>query len=121
MAERFNPPIGTFTDGLLPASESPCLIDRDFLNEVGHATKLVTPTDELTGVPLVLMSTQDLPPIDLEKKNIERIADWHHPFHPRARFVNKTKALAALRSVRKQWVMYDRHHEGLPEAYHSNY
>ena len=83
------------------------------------AAEKVTPTDEMTGVPFVLMPSTELPPIPLDERNIERVADWHHPFHPRASLVNHGPGLAALRMVRKQWALYDQHHNNAPEGYHA--
>ena len=119
MGEKFIPPIEVSTD--LPATHTSLrLIDGGFL--VGsYNPARVTPTDEFTGVPSVLLPTADLPPIPSHQTNVERVADWHHPFHPRAQLINKTLGLAALRTVRKQWALYDRHHNNAPEGYHSVY
>jgi hypothetical protein len=78
-----------------------------------------TPVDEATGVPYVLMPVDDLPPLPRDGRNLQREADWHHPFHPRAALVNQGPGLNALRVVRKQWALYGRHHNEVPAGYHS--
>ena len=115
MTERLVPPVGRL-DSVTLSPESPRPDDGGFLVTTEYA---VTPTDQLTGVPSVLIPTLDLPPVPLNQKNVERVADWHHPFHPRSLLVNQTQGLAALRMVRKQWALYERHHDELPEGYHS--
>jgi hypothetical protein len=66
------------------------------------SAELVTPTDELTGLPLPIV------PIENPVR-----PDWHHHFHPRLspRLVNKEGG-SALRAVRLQRVDYDAHHRG---------
>lgn len=75
------------------------------------AAELVTPFDEMTGIPLPLMPDSDLPPIAIGRiRNIERIADWHHPFHPRVALITEGVGAVALRNCRIQWTEYDTHH-----------
>jgi hypothetical protein len=79
--------------------------------------KLVTPTDETTGIPLPIYPNPDLPPvIHLPAKNYERLGDWHHPFHPREVLVKGSLGQQALRNSRVQWTEYREHHDGV--GYH---
>jgi hypothetical protein len=120
MSERITPPIETF-DGLAATPASPHPRDGGFLDHKDRNLDRITPTDPLTGVPLVLMPNAALPPVPDNEVNRIRVADWHHPFHPRASLVNKTPGLAALRMARKQWVLYERHHNEHKLGYHSLY
>ena len=75
------------------------------------AAELWTPLDEATGIPLPIMPRDDLPPVPTgRQRNIERIADWHHPFHPRAELMADGDSGAAVRGCRVQWAEYDDHH-----------
>lgn len=78
--------------------EAPASRDRSFL---------ITPTDELTGLPLPIIP----PDAPVE-------SDWHHHFHPKKSPVLKqSDGGKALRNARLQRVDYLTHHNG----YHSNY
>ncbi|MEO6513222.1 MAG: hypothetical protein ABIR37_00925 [Candidatus Saccharimonadales bacterium] len=82
---------------------------------------LTTPVDILTGVPLPLMPVEGLPPVPQDKQiNRERVADWHHPFHPRSQFLHAGAGMTALRNSRVQWAYYEHHHDEFP-GYHSIY
>lgn len=83
--------------------------------------EIQTPVDQATGVPYVLVPLPELPSIPADGKNSLRVADWHHPFHPRASLVNQGSGLEALRVVRKQWALYNQHHNNNPAGYHSVY
>lgn len=68
-----------------------------------------------------LMPVSELPPpLVGNQRNIERIADWHHPFHPREELIHAGVGALALRNSRKQWVFYDHHHNTFP-GYHAIY
>lgn len=78
----------------------------------------VTPLDEVTGIPLPLMPRDDLPPVPTGKmRNTERLADWHHPFHPRAALLGEGVGAVAIRNCRIQWAEYDDHHHKYHGAY----
>src|SRR4051812_44051119 len=65
----------------------------------------------MTGIPLPLWPRDDLPPIAIGRiRNYARIADWHHPFHPRAHLLTDNLGAAAVRNCRIQWTEYDDHH-----------
>jgi hypothetical protein len=82
------------------------------------AAELLTPIDEATGIPLPLYPSPDLPPVlGSGKRNIERIADWHHPFHPAATLKNNDIGDGAVRNCRVQWSLYDEHHHQYHGAY----
>lgn len=121
----FTPP-GAAQERIMPP-QTPANVGGSFLLESSSDTNpiprdLLTPVCELTGVPFVLAPTSDLPPIPAHNvKNIDRIADWHHPFHPRAELVNGTLGQKALRACRVQWAKYEKHHNNNPEGYHSIY
>jgi hypothetical protein len=75
------------------------------------AAELLTPLDEFTQIPLPIMPRDDLPAVSTGKmRNVERIADWHHPFHPRAALVTEGTGAIAVRNCRIQWAEYDDHH-----------
>jgi hypothetical protein len=75
------------------------------------AAELWTPLDEATGIPLPIMPRDDLPSVPTgRQRNIERIADWHHPFHPRAELMADGDSGMAVRGCRVQWAEYDDHH-----------
>jgi hypothetical protein len=81
-------------------------------------SEMLTPTDEMTGIPLPIMPRADLPPVPVSRqRNVERIADWHHPFHPKAHLVGGTAGSAAVRNCRIQWTLYEDHHD----LYHGEY
>jgi len=64
------------------------------------------------------MPRTDLPPISIGKsRNIERIADWHHPFHPRLVLISEGVGAVAVRNCRIQWTEYDDHHHKYHGAY----
>lgn len=75
------------------------------------AAELVTPIDELTGIPLPLVQTVQMRPERFEP-------DWHHPLHPR-RSPELTGNLGgeALRNCRVQRVSYELHHHEYHETY----
>lgn len=78
---------------------------------------LETPVDASTGVPLPIYPSIDLPPVpEKGQKNLERLGDWHHPFHPRSALIHGDLGLQALRGCRVQWVKYEDHHDGV--GYH---
>jgi hypothetical protein len=82
------------------------------------AAELVTPMDELTGVPYPIMPRTDLPPTPNGRvRNIERVADWHHPFHPRSALISEGMGAMAIRNCRIQWAEYDDHHHKYHGAY----
>lgn len=70
------------------------------------AAERITPTDELTGLPLPVVPVQ----------HPER-PDWHHHFHPRRSPLLQDLGGQAVRSVRVQKVDYRRHHYD----YHNEY
>lgn len=75
------------------------------------AANAVTPMDAITGIPLPIFPRTDLPPIPTGKaRNTERIADWHHPFHPRLMLVSAGMGAVAVRNCRIQWAQYGDHH-----------
>jgi len=70
------------------------------------------PIEAGTGIPLPLCPNPDLPPIlSRGQPNVEREADWHHPFYFKRSLLSHGVAGEALRSSRVQWMMYDQHHE----------
>lgn len=82
------------------------------------AAEQVTPADETTGIPFPLMPRDDLPPVPTGRmRNIERVADWHHPFHPRNILISEGAGLVAVRNCRIQWASYEDHHH----RYHMSY
>jgi hypothetical protein len=81
---------------------------------------LETPVDFSTGVPLPIYPPKRLPPIIRKgQKNVDRFADWHHPFHPREPLVHGSLGLQALRGCRVQWARYEDHHDGV--GYHQTF
>lgn len=82
------------------------------------AAENLTPMDEQAGIPLPIFPRGDLPPVPVgRERNIERIADWHHPFHPRAALVEDGLGAMAVRNCRIQWTEYDDHHHKYHGAY----
>lgn len=86
------------------------------------AAELITPVDEVTGLPYLIAPRLEPFPTD-----VPIIADPHHALHPnRDERLNpldpakKTLAKAALRSCRLQYVQRDLHNEG-PASYHGYY
>lgn len=74
------------------------------------AAELVTPIDELTGIPLPLVQTHT--------HASERFApDLHHPFHPRRHDALADLGGNALRHSRVQMVPYEIHHH----QYHNTF
>ena len=84
------------------------------------AEKLITPTDELSGLPLPIFPNPQLTPV-LSRSviNRDRVADLHHTFHPRLSLVNMGLSAEALRACRVQWVLYDDHHNEV--GYHKGF
>jgi hypothetical protein len=75
------------------------------------AETIPAPTDEATGIPYPIYPNPDLPPVvHPPAKNLERLGDWHHPFHPRETLVHGSLGQKALRYCRVQWTQYDEHH-----------
>lgn len=82
------------------------------------AAELTTPWDEASGLPLPLMPRDDLPLVPIgRQRNLDRVADWHHHFHPRAAFAGEDLGLVAVRHCRVQWTEYDEHHHQYHGAY----
>lgn len=82
------------------------------------AAEIATPLDETTNIPLPIMPRLDLPPVPTGRmRNTERIADWHHPFHPRAALITEGAGAVAVRNCRVQWAAYDDHHHKYHGAY----
>ncbi|HET6924889.1 MAG TPA: hypothetical protein VFH39_03615 [Candidatus Saccharimonadales bacterium] len=83
------------------------------------APEFITPLDHATGIPFPLMPRVDLPPVPVGRiKNEARIADWHHPFHPRQELVSEgITSAVAVRNCRIQWAEYDDHHHKYHGAY----
>jgi hypothetical protein len=85
-------------------------------------TKIETPTDPMTGIPLPIFPNSELPPpLSWNEHNTERIGDEHHPFHPRRQLLGMDLAGEALRHCRVQWTMYGDHHEESARGYHHFY
>lgn len=76
------------------------------------AAEQITPTDNLSGLPLPVA-----PRIERIPLRRPDIADWHHHFHPREDPRLKTVGGLALRNVRMQLVPREFHNEG-PQQYH---
>lgn len=75
------------------------------------AASLITPIEEVTGIPYPLYPSRELPPVPVGRaRNIERIADWHHPFHPRQELIHGNLGDVAVRHCRIQWAEYNDHH-----------
>jgi hypothetical protein len=69
---------------------------------------LVTPTDELTGLPLPLVPLNEL----------GEDADWHHHQHPRrSPLLKKDLGGSAVRQSRLQFYDYELHHSGYHHTY----
>jgi hypothetical protein len=101
-------------------SQAPVENDGSFLTPRIPKQSLSTPLDESTGVPFSIYPSEKLPPVIRAKgANIERQADWHHPFHPRSALIHGSLAQQALRSCRVQWVRYEEHHDGV--GYHQTF
>jgi len=83
------------------------------------AAEFITPLDHATGIPLPIMPQVDLPPVPRGRmRNDARVADWHHPFHPRATLISEGELSAvAIRNCRIQWAEYDDHHHKYHGAY----
>jgi hypothetical protein len=82
------------------------------------SSEIITPADEMTGIPLPLMPRNDLPPVPTgNMRNLERVADWHHPFHPRSILIHEGLGPAAVRNCRIQWANYVDHHHRYHAAY----
>jgi hypothetical protein len=80
------------------------------------AAELITPTDELSGLPLPLLPVAEKLPL----KGGE--ANWHHHFHPASSPVlTESNGGRALRSSRIQLVPRTHHNYGNKTAYHAFY
>ena len=79
------------------------------------AAELVTPTDELTGMPLSLA-----PPLEWLPRDRPDIANWHHWWHPSSAPALQTLGGQALRNSRVQLVPVGDHNMG-SETYHHYY
>lgn len=77
------------------------------------AAELVTPTDQLSGLPLPVVPTDEVLP-----RGQGDIANWHHHFHPRTHpILLDTLGGRALRSARIQLVATTQHNYS-DNAYH---
>lgn len=98
----------------LPQKHSPNKSECFLISE--FSGRLITPTDELTGLPYCFAPNSNLPPVPpAGYANIDRPADWNHmmPKHevrtmsdPRLGDLGKR----ALEGARVQWVDFDDHH-----------
>ena len=80
------------------------------------AAELVTPTDELSGLPLPLLPVEEVLPTD-----DGQVANWHHHFHPASDpALTETSGGKALRAARIQLVPIG-HHNYTENAYHRFY
>jgi hypothetical protein len=79
------------------------------------AAELITPVDEISGLPLPILPGEAILPI-----NQPDIADWHHHFHPKEHPILKTTGGLALRNCRVQLVHRNFHNES-PTRYHKFY
>ncbi len=77
------------------------------------ATEIIAPSDARTGIPLPIISNYEPPAVGRSLQADEVVADWHHPFHPRATLVAGGAGEIALRNSRIQWVNREEHN-----AYH---
>lgn len=104
-----------------PASEALAPSAGSFFNQDRVPKRfLETPVDLSTGVPLPIFPSDSLPEIPASGSiNIDRLGDWHHPFHPRSKLVSGDMGLQALRACRVQWVRYEEHHDGV--GYHQTF
>ncbi len=75
------------------------------------AAELVTPLDELTGLPLPLVPPEE--PFSADNVDI----DWHHHFHPRRSPILRTPNGPAIRNARLQLTDYEMHHFGYHRTY----
>jgi hypothetical protein len=77
--------------------------------------ELITPTDELTDIPLPLIESAELPSYEWPTPK----PDWHHAFHPaRSEVLTQDLAGKALRACRVQLVGYNLHHMNYHEQFH---
>ncbi|MDB5186233.1 MAG: hypothetical protein JWL85_756 [Candidatus Saccharibacteria bacterium] len=76
------------------------------------SAELITPVDELTGIPLPIAPKCDWLPLDRPE-----IADVHHSYHPKQHPLLKTVAGLALRNSRLQILERELHNAG-PLRYH---
>ncbi|HSH18252.1 MAG TPA: hypothetical protein VK978_02620 [Candidatus Saccharimonadales bacterium] len=77
------------------------------------AAELITPTDELSGLPLPLLPSDEVLPT-----NNGEVANWHHHFHPKTHpIITGTLGGRALRSARIQLVDTNQHNYS-ENAYH---
>lgn len=76
------------------------------------AAEIITPTDELSGLPLPIMPSRAFLPL-----NNPDVADWHHHWHPRLDPGLRTAAGMALRNCRIQLVERQFHNDS-PKRYH---
>jgi len=79
------------------------------------AAELVTPVDELSGLPLPIAPTEYILP-----QESPNFADWHHHFHPASHEDMKSIGGIAIRNCRVQLVARRDHNEG-PSSYHRFY
>ncbi len=79
------------------------------------AAELITPTDELSGLPLSIAP----PPVILQR-NRPDVANWHHLYHPHSAPELASLGGQALRNSRVQLVPIRDHNTG-PNTYHAMY
>lgn len=79
------------------------------------AAELISPVDELTGMPLVVA-----PPLEELPRNDPRIANWHHIYHASTSPELQTLGGAALRNSRVELLPLKWHNTGR-QNYHSYY
>jgi len=87
-------------------------VEKPKAEDIHMAAEYATPLDLETGIPLPIMPRADLPPVPRGRggRNLERIADWHHPFHPRPVLLAGDQGDQAVRHCRTQWADYEDHH-----------
>lgn len=79
------------------------------------AAELITPMDELSGLPLPIAPGEEYLPADDPS-----VADWHHEYHPASHPDLKTVGGMALRNSRLQLVDLNYHNHS-PKSYHRFY
>jgi hypothetical protein len=72
----------------------------------------ITPTEEVTGVTLPIVTERPLPPVgkSLDANGVT-IADWNHSYHPKIRLSHGTPLEGGLRCARTEWVHRDDHNK----------